>query len=52
MAKNFILEAGNKEEGTFKKNGKEIFKISIEAIEDVEVKDLIDFVDLISNPEK
>ena len=52
MGKNFILEAGKTREGTFKKKGKEIFKISIEAIEDVEMKDLIDFVDLIRNPEQ
>lgn len=52
MAKNFILEAGGKREGTFKRKDKEIFKISIEAIENVEMKDLIDFIDLIGNPEK
>jgi len=52
MAKNFILEAGDKREGTFKRKDKEIFKISIEAIENVEMKDLIDFIDLIGNPEK
>lgn len=52
MAKKIILEAGNKKEGTFKRNGKEIFKISIEAIEDVEMKDLIDFIDCFSNPEQ
>lgn len=52
MAKNFILEAGDKREGTFKRKGEEIFKISIEAIGNVEMKDLIDFIDLIGNPEK
>lgn len=47
-----LIQAGNKREGIFKEKGKEKFKITIEAIEDVTYKDFGNLLNTISNPDE
>lgn len=46
-----FVEAGKQRTGTFKREGKEIFTITIDAKKDVTVDDLLDLIETVLNPE-
>ena len=48
---NIFVEAGKQRTGTFKRKGKELFTITIEAKQDVTVSDLLSLIETILDPE-